>query len=98
MNIPTRKKRQSVGKKLLLAKQRFLGGKALKRIEYFETQRALSKTTLVKHTGPVVTTSRLSQAGAQAFLFHPRIQTTSFSAPLAADFGKPWIRGKHGDH
>jgi len=48
MNIPTRKKRQSVGKKLLLAKQRFLGGKALKRIEYFETQRALSKTTLVR--------------------------------------------------
>jgi len=51
-----------------------------------------------KHTGPVVTTSRLFQAGAQAFLFHPRIQTTSFSAPLAADFGKPWTREKHGDH
>src|SRR6266498_1736955 len=48
MNIPTHKKRERVGKKLLLAKQRFLGGKALKRIEYFETQRALSKTTLVR--------------------------------------------------
>src|SRR6266542_2100047 len=48
MNIPTHKKRERVGKKLLLAKQRFLGGKALKRIQYFETQRALSKTTLVR--------------------------------------------------
>ncbi|PYL68308.1 MAG: hypothetical protein DMF28_06865, partial [Verrucomicrobia bacterium] len=48
MDIPTHKKGERVGQKLLLAKQRFLGGKALKRIEYFETQRALSKTTLVR--------------------------------------------------
>src|SRR6266576_3677903 len=46
MNIPKGKKSASIRRKLLVAKQRFLGGKALKRIEYFETQRALSKTTL----------------------------------------------------
>src|SRR6266487_1269598 len=46
MNIPKGKKTATLRRKLLLAKQRFLGGKALKRIEYFETQRALSKTTL----------------------------------------------------
>ncbi|PYK47691.1 MAG: hypothetical protein DME51_13180 [Verrucomicrobia bacterium] len=48
MNIPKGKKSASIRRKLLVAKQRFLGGKALKRIEYFETQRALSKTTLVR--------------------------------------------------
>ena len=46
MNIPKGKKTATLRRKLLLAKQRFLGGKALKRIEYFETQRGLSKTTL----------------------------------------------------
>jgi photosystem II stability/assembly factor-like uncharacterized protein len=48
MNIPTRKKSKSLRRKLLEARQRFLGGKALKRIQYFETQRALAKTTLVR--------------------------------------------------
>ena len=48
MNIPTRKKSKSLRPKLLAAKQRFLGGKALKRIQYFETQRALTRTTLVR--------------------------------------------------
>jgi len=48
MNIPKGTKSASVRRKLLVAKQRFLGGKALKRIEYFETQRALTRTTLVR--------------------------------------------------
>jgi photosystem II stability/assembly factor-like uncharacterized protein len=48
MNITTLKESKGLRRKLSLAKQRFLGGKALKRIQYFETQRALTRTTLVR--------------------------------------------------
>jgi photosystem II stability/assembly factor-like uncharacterized protein len=63
MNISTRKKSKSGREKLLLAKRRFLGGKALGRIQYFETQRALPQTTLIRGfvTSEVITALRISR-------------------------------------
>jgi photosystem II stability/assembly factor-like uncharacterized protein len=76
MNIPTRAKTNRRGQKVLRkTKPLFPGGKALQRIKYFETQRALAETTMVRG----FVTSELM--GAQRISKKPR--PARRSAPVA---------------